>query len=244
MDSTLFPDLGAALRRDSEKLLSALVLVCMATTAKAQVGHLPQNSPYRDFENSQEFTLFGGHYNAGKDPIGIAPQSGSMWGARYQIHVGGPAFMMARWAHVNSQRIAINPSNVGAGRQLGTHNVSVNLYDIDLALNLTGQKSFHHIVPVVNFGAGIASCGCTVKNDPYTFGTPFAFSFGGGLRYAPGGRFQITADWNDYLYQIKYPTAYYVIPVGGTAAVTGDQSRTFWKNNPALTIGASLLFFR
>ena len=227
-----------------KNFLSALALVCVATTAQAQVGHLPQNSPYRDFENSQEFTFLYGHYSSGRDPIGIAPQNGPLWGARYQIHVGGPAFMMARWSHVNTTRNAIDPSKTGTARQLGSQKVSVNLYDIDLSLNLTGQKTFHHIIPVVNFGAGVGSCSCTVKNDPYTFGTPFAFSFGGGLRYAPGGRFMLTADWNDYLYQLHYPTAYYVTPIGGTAAVTGNQARSFWKNNRALTIGASLLFFR
>jgi hypothetical protein len=225
-------------------VISALALGCIATSARAQVGHLPENSPYRDLETRQEFTFFGGHYNAGKDPIAVAPQGGPMWGFRYQVHVGGPAFLMARFAHVNSSRNAIDPTKIAAARDLGTHNVSLNFYDVNLAINLTGQKSFHHIVPVVNVGGGIADCGCKVTNDPYSFGTPFAFSFGGGLRYAPGGRFQITADWNDYLYQLKYPTDYYVNPTGGTAAARPDQPRTFWKNNPALTIGASLLFFR
>ena len=224
--------------------LGALALVYMGTTAQAQVGHLPENSPYRDLENSQEFTFLYGHYASGKDPIGIAPKDGPLWGLRYQIHVGGPAFLMARWSHVNTTRSAIDPTKTGTARQLGSRNVSINLYDVDLSLNLTGQRSFHHIIPVLNFGAGIGSCGCTVENDPYTFGTPFAFSFGGGLRYAPGGRFMVTVDWNDYLYQTHYPTAYYVTPTGGTAAVTGDQARSFWKNNRALTIGASLLFFR
>jgi hypothetical protein len=98
-------------------------------------------------------------------------------------------------------------------------------------------------VPVINFGAGVASCGCTVKDDSYNFGTPFAFTFGGGLRYIPGGRLQLTVDWNDYLYQIKYPADYYIIPVGGTAAAT-TEARSFWKYNKALTFGASLLFFR
>lgn len=225
-------------------IISALALAVLATNAEAQVGHLPQNSPYRDIETSQELTFFGGHYRAGKDPIGIAPQDGSMWGLRYLIHVGGPAFLMARWSHVNSDRLAIDPTKTGTARQLGTHNVSLNLYDVDLALNLTGQKSFHHIIPVLNMGAGIASCGCSVANDPYTFGTPFAFTFGGGLRWVPGGRFQLTADWNDYLYQLKYPTAYYLAPTGGTPAVPSNQARSFWKGNRALTIGASLLFFR
>ena len=167
-----------------------------------------------------------------------------MFGARYLIHVGGPAFLMAKWSHVRSQRLAIDPTKTGTARQLGTHDVSLNVYDVDLAFNLTGQKSFHHIIPVLNVGAGVASCGCSVPNDPYTFGTPFAFTFGGGLRWVPGGRFQLTADWNDYLYQLKYPTAYYLAPTGGTAAVPSTQQRSFWKGNRALTIGASLLFFR
>jgi hypothetical protein len=226
-----------------KQLLGALALAFIATTARAQVGHLPDNSPYRDLETRQEFTFFGGRYTTGKDPIGVAPLDGPMYGLRYQVHVGGPAFLMARWSHVNSSRFAIDPTKIGAARQLGKHNVSVNLYDIDLALNLTGEKSFHHIVPVINFGAGVASCGCAVKGDSYTFGTPFAFTFGGGLRYVPGGRVQLTLDWNDYLYQLKYPADYYIIPVGGTAAAT-NEARSFWKNNKALTFGASLLFFR
>lgn len=226
-----------------KQLLGALALAVIATTARAQVGHLPENSPYRDLETRQEFTFFGGRYTTGKDPIGVAPLDGPMYGIRYQVHVGGPAFLMARWSHVNSSRFAIDPTKNGAGRNLGKHDESINLYDIDLALNLTGEKSFHHIVPVINFGAGVASCSCSVTSDPYTFGTPFAFTFGGGLRYVPGSRLQLTVDWNDYLYQIKYPTLYYVIPTGGTAAAT-NEARSFWKNNKALTFGASLLFFR
>ena len=225
-------------------VISALALVCVATASSAQVGHLPERSPYRDVETKQEFTFFGGRYQAGKESLGIAPRGGGLFGVRYQIHVGGPAFLMARWSHINTDRLAIDPTKIGAARQLGKRNVSVNLYDLDLALNLTGEKSFHHIVPVVNLGAGIASCGCSVESDPYTFGTPFAFTFGGGLKFVPGGRFQLTVDWNNYLYQLKYPTAYYVTPTGGTPAVAGNQARSFWKNNRALTVGASLLFFR
>jgi hypothetical protein len=224
--------------------ISAIALAVFGGTIEAQVGHLPQNSPYRDLDTSQEFTLFGGRYSAGKDPIAIAPQDGSMFGLRYLVHVGGPAFLMARWSHVNSDRFAIDPTKTGTARQLGKKNVSLNLYDVDLALSLTGQKSFHHIVPVVSVGAGVASCGCTVANDPYTFGTPFAFTWGAGLRWIPGGRFQLTADWNHYLYQLKYPTAYYLAPTSGSAAVSSGQARSFWKGNRALTIGASLLFFR
>ena len=226
-----------------KQILGAVALAVVATSAGAQVGHLPQNSPYRDVETNQEFTFFGGHYSAGGDVLGVTPRGGPMFGIRYEKHLGGPAFLMARWSHVNSERNAIDPTKSGAAAQLGRKNVSHNHYDLNLALNLTGQKSFHHIVPITNFGVGVASCGCTVDPDPYKFGTPFAFSFGGGLRYVPGGRFQLRVDWNDYLYQLKYPTQYYQSTTGGPAAPSG-QARSFWKNNGALTIGASLLFFQ
>jgi hypothetical protein len=225
-------------------LLGALALVVVATTARAQVGHLPQNSPFRDVEVSQELTFFGGHYSAGRDAINVTPRGGPMFGLRYEKHVGGPASLMVRWSHVNSERFPVDPTKTGSAAQLGRRKVSLNLYDVDLALNLTGEKSFHHIVPVINVGAGIATCSCTVALDPYKFGTPFAFSFGGGLRYVPGGRFQLRVDWNDYLYQLKYPAEYYVNTTGTGAAAPPKQSRTFWKNNGALTLGASVLFFR
>jgi hypothetical protein len=224
--------------------MGALALAVVATSARAQVGHLPESSPYRDMEASQEISFFGGHYSAGQDPLGVAPRGGPMYGLRYEVHVGGPAFLMGRFAHVNSERFPIDPTKSGAASKLSARNVSLNLFDVNLVINLTGQKSYHHIIPVINLGAGIASCSCTVKPDPYTFGTPFAFSFGGGLRYVPGGRFQLRADWGDYLYQLKYPNAYYLTPLNGTAAAGSGQAKSFWKNNRALTLGASLLFFR
>jgi len=227
-----------------KQILGAVALAVVATSAGAQVGHLPQSSPYRDVETSQEITFFGGHYSAGQDVLDVGPHGGPMFGIRYERHVGGPAFLMARWSHVNSDRNVIDPTKVGAAAQLGRKNVSLNLWDVDLALNLTGQKSYHHIVPIVNLGVGVATCGCSFDPDPYKFGTPFAFSFGGGLRYVPGGRFQLRVDWNDYLYQLKYPTQYYVNTTGSGPAAPSGQARSFWKNNRALTVGASVLFFR
>ncbi len=224
--------------------MGALALAVIATSAGAQVGHLPQNSPYRDVETSQEFTFFGGNYSAGKDALNVAPHGGTMFGLRYEKHVGGPASLVARWSHVNSERFAIDPSKTGAAAQLGKKNVSVNLWDVDLALDLTGPKSFHHIIPIINLGVGVATCSCKIDPDPYTFGTPFAFSLGGGLRYVPGGRFQLRVDWNDYLYQLKYPAEYYINTTGTGPAAPPAQARSFWKNNGALTLGASILFFR
>jgi hypothetical protein len=228
-----------------KSLTGAIALACISASAGAQVGHLPAQSPFVDLESGQELTFFGGYFSAGKDAIGVAPRSGPMFGLRYEKTVGGPASLVVRFTHVNSERSVVDPTATGSGAQLGMRNVSLNLVDANLAINLTGQKSWHSLVPVINFGAGIATCSCTVEPDPYRFGTPFAFSFGGGLRYVPGGRFQLRVDLNDYLYQLKYPAEYFVPPVTGAPPVApADQAKSFWKNNLGVTLGASYLFFR
>ena len=223
----------------------ALALALSVATAGAQVGHLPANSPFVDLEVSQELTFFGGYFNAARDPVGVAPRSGPLYGLRYEKTIGGPASLLVRFGHVNSERYPIDPTKTGAAAQLGRRSVGLNLIDVNVAVNLTGQKSWHSLVPVVTLGAGVATCACNVDLDPYKFGTPFAFSFGGGLRYVPGGRFQLRVDVNDYLYQLKYPNAYFVAPsAGAPPAAPPRQAKSFWKNNPAITLGASYLFFR
>ncbi len=227
-----------------KQIIGAAALLFVAGTASAQVGHLPENSPFRDIEGGQEITIFGGHFNAGADQIGVGPKPGAIMGLLYQIHVGGPANLMARYARSSTTRIAIDPTKGKATRSLGSHAAVVSLYDLDLNVNLTGMKSYHHLVPTVNFGAGIASCTCTVDKDPFTFGTPFAISLGAGLRYVPGGHFQIRVDLNDYLYQLKTPAAYYINSADNTPVAAQGTARNFWKNNPTLTVGVSRLFFR
>ena len=222
----------------------ALALAFFAATAGAQVGHLPANSPFVDLESDQELTFFAGVFRAGSDAVGVAPRGGPMFGLRYEKTIGGPAALMVRVAHVNSERFPVDPTSATAP-QLGRRNVSLNLVDANISVNLTGQKSWHNLVPALNIGAGIVWCGCTVENDPYRFGTPFAFSFGGGIRFVPGGRFQMRVDLTDYLYQLKYPSEYFVAPSATTDSVaSADQAKSFWKNNLGLTLGASYLFFR
>jgi len=128
---------------------------------------------------------------------------------------------------------------------VGSTSAPVYLADLGIAINLTGQKSVHHFVPVLNGGFGLVSGGSTKADvGGYRFGTSFAFSFGGGIRYAPGGHFQVRADVNDYIYQIQYPPSYFVPPTGGTAVLAADVAKSQYRHNAALTIGASYLFFR
>lgn len=222
----------------------AVALLFLASTAGAQVGHMPDRSPYRDIEGGQELGIFAGHFNSLTDALGVLPKPGPVAGLLYQVHVGGPVGFIVRYGQSRTSRMAVNPLLGKASRSLGSHNVTVSMVDVSMGFNLTGMRSYHHIVPVMSVGGGLVSCSCSVATDPFDFGTPFALSLGTGLRYMPGGHFQIRVDVNDYLYQGHYPGAYYVNSADNTPVAEQGTARSFWKNNPTLTIGVSHLFFR
>lgn len=212
--------------------------------AQVSVGYPPSASPFRDVEFHQELTAFGGYFHGSRDPAGVAPQSGPLAGLRYEITVGGPLQLVARAARANTDRNVIDPTKSDAARSLGTQSWPIYLADVGLGLNLTGQRSWHGLVPLAHTGFGIVTdAGKKVEEDPFRLGTTFAISFGTGLRFVTGGRFHFRADAGMYMYQIKYPSAYYTAPEGGTAVVENSQAKNFWKRNPALTFGVSYFLF-
>jgi hypothetical protein len=229
--------------------LFAISFLAAAGAASAQtvdVGYPPPASPFRDLEFKHEATVLGGYYLAAKDPARVAPQSAPMIGIRYDIAVGGPAEFVVRFARVNSKRNVINPLNPRSSRNLGLQNWPVYLTDLGFALNLTGQRSWHSLVPSIYTGVGVVSdLDKQADNDPFNIGTTFAFSLAGGLRFVPAGkRFQVKAEASTHWYQLKYPTAYYSLTSDNTTVLADDQAKNFWKRNLGLTLGASYLLFR
>lgn len=214
-------------------------------TPQPQVGYPTSRSPFRDLQYRQELTLFGGYLKAGTEPAGVAPQAGPMIGGRYEIAVGGPAQLYARVSRVFSERRGVDPTQPAASRSLGVVKTPLYLADLGVSVNLTGQRSFHHVVPVVTLGAGVASTlNSKIEKDPFKLGTTFAFSFGGGLRIVPGDRVQIRVDAGTHMYQIRYPTAYYTAASDKTSVLPAGQAKNLWKSNPSVTAGLSYLFFR
>lgn len=210
----------------------------------AQVGYPPTRSPYVDLEHAQELTLIAGQFHAHRDPVNVGPQSGLITGVHYEWRAGGPAHLVAEVARIASDRNLINPfKTTAAGRDLGTTSRPLYSADFGLGLSLTGAKSWHHIVPEVGAGLGLVSdFRARADSGGFKFGTRFALNWGGGIRIVPGGRWQIRGDIKNRLYTLGYPQTYYVAPTGGTAVVPTTQSKSFWLNNPAYTLGLSYLF--
>ncbi len=215
-----------------------------AVPVLGQVGHEPSKSPYQDLEFRQELSAYTGYYIAGKDAAGVAPRSGPLIGGRYEVRVGGPAYFTARVARVFSERRIANPTQPAATRFSDVTAWPLYLTDASLTLNLTGQKSIRQFIPILNLGFGLASDFRKADVGGYRFGTTFAFSLGGGVRWTPGGPFQLRADLGDHIYQISYPTSYYIRASDSTRVLPNTQSKSIWKHNATLTVGASYLFFR
>jgi hypothetical protein len=228
----------------------AAMSVGAVAPASAQVGYEPRKSPYHDLEHTQELTFYSGWYRAKKDPARVAPRSGPLAGVLYQWRTSGPANITAGFGRVESERTVLDPEKSGKCpavsrdcKIVSNYRWPVYLVDFGLGMSLTGGRSFYRLVPQANLGAGIATDFHTKPDiGDFAFGTRFALTWGAGIRWVPGGAYQIRADVLNHLYSVKYPGTYYQAAPDTTVIFTNRQSRTAWLNNPSFTLGISYLF--
>jgi hypothetical protein len=227
--------------------LGALAAAIVAPpSAAAQVGHTPQTSPYVDLVYRHDVTTFTGYLNTRRDPAGVAPRSGPLAGVRYALHLTGPAYFTTRVAYARSERTVLDPLEPAMSRVvIPAAKVSLLMADAGVALSLTGFKSWNRLVPELSGGLGFVSDFRTQSDvGGFSFGTRFALTLGAGIRYVPGGRFQLRADITDNLYRISYPDSYYRTASDGTTILQASQPQARWTHNPSITLGVSYLFWR
>lgn len=226
-----------------KRLLPALFLAVAAASAGAQqqVGYAPNHSPYRDIEKTMEFALLSGHFTAGADPAGVAPQSASIWTFLYGWHATGPLFLNASLAQTLSVRHVIDPT--AAVRDRGMAYWPLYAIDGTMALSVTGDRTYHGFMPLVNAGMGIITDRHSQSDvGDFQFGSRFELVYGVTLRYIPASRWGLRADLTNRMYSMGYPETYYVNGKIGTPVVSPTLSKSFWRNNPSFSVGISYLF--
>lgn len=224
----------------------AAATIAGAATARAQVGHMPQRSPYRDVLVKHAITYFAGYYSGTKDPAGVAPTDGPMVGARYGIRLAGPVFFTGRLAGVFSERSVVDPTLPPAQRRVGNTSVPLMFADAGFDLVLTGSKSWHSLVPALNASVGVAAdlSGKTDKSQ-FRVGIPFLLSYGPSLRFVPGdGNWSWRVDLSDHYFRLRYPESYFLKTGPDSTFLPPDGKRTLWRHNWAVTLGASVALFR
>ena len=233
----------------------SMIAVAAATPLTAQVGYEPHQSPFRDLERTQSVSVFTGWFNARTDAARVAPQSGPMAGLQYGWRPGGPATITATFARVESERRVLDPERPGTCgpaneasadcKLVGVYRWPLYFADAGVAVDLTGARSFYHLVPDLKLGVGLASDFHTQPDvGEFAFGTRFALRWGAGIRWVPTELLQVRADLVSYLYSIRYPEVYYATAQDQSSILTTRTRRSAWLNNPALTIGLSYSFSR
>src|SRR4051812_5923189 len=110
----------------------------VARAAHAQVGTLPNQSPFRDLESRQQFTLLGGYFFAKDDPAHVAPQSAPFVGVQYDLYLGGPASFTAQVGSALTERNVIDPARPQSRRLLGVEKRPLTMLDVGFTFALTG----------------------------------------------------------------------------------------------------------
>jgi hypothetical protein len=221
----------------------AALALLVASPVFAQVGHDPEESPYKDLEYRQELTPYGGYARVPSDDARVLPQSGSLAGLRYELYLGGPVSLTSDLSALFSNRNVIDPTRPASQRLVANESSPMYALDLGIALGLTGRKTWHGLSPQVRAGVGVATSPAADDPSGYKFGTPFAITFGGGLKFVPGGRLQFRADIGERLFKQKYPDSFYVHASDNTALLT-NSTRSFWTHQTLLTLGVSVLFDR
>jgi hypothetical protein len=232
-------------RQGRSAALAVALLAAAAAPAAAQVGYPPAESPFEDLEYRQGISLYSGYFRAASDRAGVAPQSGPLVGARYDIALGGPAAFTARLGGVLADRTVLDPARSASRRVLGTERRPVALADVGITLGLTGQKSYRGLVPTIHGGAGLATNFAGADPGGFKFGTRFAIAYGAGLRYVPrGSSWSVRGDVGSHLYQIRYPDRYFTAALDSTSILPSNASKSSWTNNLSATLGVTYQFFR
>lgn len=227
------------------RLRAALfALTLAAVPAAAQVGFEPAKSPYRDLPWKQSFGVFAGGFDTGRDPAGVGPQPGFLTGVRYDLRIGGPVSLVVRAGAAPTSRRVLDPSKSAAARYVGDEESQLFAGDLGIAMNLTGQKSWHRLAPVLSGGVGMVSDFRGTPDDGgYRFGTRFLFTWGLGVRYHTEGRWEPRVDFTNYLWQLQYPPAYQQdASDGGPPIVSGKKAP--WMGNHLWSVGLSYQLFR
>ena len=216
----------------------------MPAVLAAQVGHLPANSPFEDVKLGQNLSIMGGWMAMTRDPADVAPLSSLAAALRYDIGIGGPASLYARYVVAPSERKLLQPTNPLAKRVISTPGVTTHQLDAGLDLALTGKKTWHRLIPSLNGGVGVVTDFAAADTGAYRFGTKFSFSYGLSLRYLPRKGPMIRVDLTNFMWQYEYPDRYFVKASDTTSVLTDTRNRSSWRGSRTVTVGVTLPLFR
>ncbi len=223
-----------------------LLLVCAAAPAAAQVGSLPNKSPYLDLEDGQRLGVTAGMMTFGKDPVHVGPSgTAPTLGIRYDLYLGGPVYLTSRLLAASFDRNVLDYKKKPASRLTGKQSGVLTDLDVGLSISATGERSWKGIQPLLNMGVGMIFAPGDSKADVSGYNTKSALSasWGLGVRWVTGKNSELRADLSYYYWQLKYPENYRSTDAD-PISIYPTGSLTPYTTNRSLTVSYSMGIFR
>ena len=234
------------IRRSLPIALAITLAASLAAPLRAQVGHTPEDSPFTDLRGRQALTLATGTLAPGGDPAGVGPRTGLQLSARYELLLTGPLWLQVRGTYApRLERTVKDPLIATGDFAVGTSKRPHAGLEVGFGLNLTGNKSWHGIVPQTHGAFGWMTGGTTRPDlGGYTFGNKFTVSYGLGARLVTGRSWEGHVDLTHLFWKYRYPEDYGPGGVNGSNAILDQNTLNPWQGNLLLSVGMSRFFFR
>lgn len=231
-------------------MLLLFALALHPPVARAQVGHDPHGSPYRDIRKGHTVTPIGGYFSGDGGQFGIAPHGGSLYGLRYEIRNGSAVQVGLGVARANLERLIVDPFVKVANRVSGPVEQRVTFAELTLQLNLTGGKTWHRLAPFVGSGLGFTFSGTTpADTSGFEFRRKFYFAPSAGVRFFITDRVHLRTEARTIFWKITYPDTFQSEPVeepgtppDNSNAVITDGRVSEWTTSSWLQVGLGYSF--
>ena len=226
--------------------VSLCICACVRPAFGQQVGTSPSQSPFNDILTHQGLTLFAGRFAGNAGAAGTGARPGFMAGARLQVRLSTALDVWATLGEAWSSRLRIDAGGDTA-RVMGNINVRLITADLDLALNLTGDKTWHGFAPYAAIGAGLTAPSNNVV-DPggFELGTDFLLVPTIGTRFFISRTFALRLEARDYYYRYTFPLFFFDRPYlthsDGSPVLSNAVGDRQWYSNFTLWFGVTYGF--
>jgi hypothetical protein len=234
---------GCCGRRLGTPLWAACLVVLAAGGLTAQVGHPPNNSPYRDAPDGSTLVISAGYLTGGRGSIGVGPSDGPLVTLRYERPISRVFGASLTLGDAHTTRYLIDPTQDSTTRNEGLIGNAVFLADLGATMRLTGGKSWHGFVPTVGATFGVA-VGNHIAQDTsqYAFNTKIMFGPEAGLRWYTSRdvslRLNVRVEW----WRLSYPLQFQTPAPDGSRVLGVNASTTEWTQHPSVTLGVGWVF--
>ncbi len=203
------------------------------------------SSPYRFIEGSHDFGVMFGIVQENRGAMGIGPGGGSLLGGRYAIELSGPLALEAAGYLIPTDRVVYDAVPGKGLVPLGNTDTMIGGLDVRMRFSLTGDRTWHGVVPFLMAGGGIA--GNLSGPSEFTaeipaaervgFGPSFLGIMGGGTRWIPFQRLTLRVETSLSIWKVETPLGF--SEVKEDLEVFVDQE---WLGVGSLVFGASYRF--